>query len=473
MAIRQAAQPTTSFGADDIDEFRLILRGALLLPDDEGYDDARRVWNAMIDRRPAMIARCTGTADVVAAVNFARTHGVDLAVKGGGHNVAGNAVNDDGLVIDLSSMKGIQIDPRQRTARVQGGVTWGDLDRETQLHGLVTPGGIVSTTGVAGFTLAGGMGYNRRKWGLACDNLISAEVVTADGQVVTASERQHPDLFWAIRGGGGNFGVVTWFEFQLHELGPEFYVAVPVYAMEAARDIVRAWRSYFEQAPDEVTTDVVLWSMPPLPGIEPELVGAPIVIPFGSYAGSSEHGQRELRPLLEFGTPLVDLSHVGRYVDIQSGFDPLFPDTQRYYWKSLYIDDLTDEAIDLMIDLAFDRPTTLTAFGLRGLGGAMSRIPEEATAYGNRASLFNLSFDTIWLEPDDDPRMVAWTRDAWSQMHALTGGGVYLNFAGLGEENEGLAQGAYGHNYRRLVEVKRRYDPTNLFHGNVNIPPDR
>jgi hypothetical protein len=211
--------------------------------------------------------------------------------------------------------------------------------------------------------------------------------------------------------------------------------------------------------------------MPPLPGIAPELVGVPIVITFGSYAGSPEHGQRELRPLLEFGTPLVDLSQVGRYVDIQSGLDPLFPDTQRYYWKSLFIDDLTDEAIDLMIALARERPTTQTAFGLRGLGGAISRIPEEATAYGNRASLFNLSFDTIWLEPEDDTRMVAWTRDAWSRMQELTGGGVYLNFAGLGEENDSLARGAYGRNYRRLAEVKRTYDPVNLFRGNVNIRP--
>lgn len=472
MAVQGVVQARHTISDDIIEGFRANLRGDVLLPGDEGYDDRRRVWNAMVDKHPAMIACCTGTADVVTAVNFARTHGLKLAVKGGGHNVAGSATNDGGLVIDLSPMRGIHVDPSRRTARVQAGATWGDLDHETQLHGLVTPGGVVSTTGVAGFTLAGGMSYIRRKWGLACDNLIGAEVVTADGRVVTTNDRDHPDLFWAIRGGGGNFGIVSSFEFQLHALGPEFYVAATVYPMAEAGQIIRSWRSYFELAPDEVTTDIVLWSMFPLPDIAPELVDAPIIVVFGAYAGSPEDGVRELQPLREFGAPLVDLSQIGRYTDIQSGFDSFFPDTQRYYWKSLFIDELTDQAIDTMVEIASDKPTTLTAFGLRGLGGAMSRVPETATAYGNRESLFNLSFDTIWLDPADDEGMVAWTRNAWSRMHALTGGGVYLNFAGLGEENDSLARGAYGRNYDRLTKVKRDYDPTNLFCGNVNIVPE-
>ena len=265
MAVNQAVKINQSVETEAIDELRASLRGDVLLPYEDGYDASRRVWNSMIDKHPAVIARCTGTSDVVAAVNTARRHGVALAVKGGGHNVAGNAVNDDGLVIDLSRMKGIYVDPVRQTARVQAGASWGDLDHETQLHGLMTPGGVVSSTGIAGFTLAGGMALTRRKWGLACDNLISVEVVTAKGKVIVANETQHSDFFWAIRGGGGNFGIVTSFEFQLHPLGPEFYVAAPMYPYEGAARILREWKSFIEQAPDEISSDLILWSVPPTP----------------------------------------------------------------------------------------------------------------------------------------------------------------------------------------------------------------
>ena len=471
MAIEQAVESGLRIGSDSIDEFHQVMRGDILLPGDSDYDTARRVWNSMIDKYPAVIARCTGTADVVAAVNFARSHAIELAVRGGGHNVAGNATIDDGLMIDLSRMKGIHVDPVRRTARVQAGATWGDLDHEIQLYGLATPGGVVSSTGVAGFTLAGGMALIRRKWGLACDNLISVEVVTANGEVVVASEREHPDLFWALRGGGGNFGVVTSFEFQLYPLGPEFHVVAPMYPLEDAANILHAWKAFVEHAPDEITSDFIFWSIPVHPQIDPQLVGTPVVIPVGAYAGTPEEAMRELQPLREFGTPVFDLSHTARYVDILSGFDPYFPDTQRYYWKSLSFNELTTEVVEAVAALGMEKPSRKSLFSLRILGGAMSRIPEDATAYGNRDALYNLSIDTTWDDPADDERMIAWTREAWSKVHELTGGGVYLNFAGLGEDNDDLARGAYGRNYERLREVKRKYDPDNLFRGNVNIAP--
>jgi FAD/FMN-containing dehydrogenase len=374
-------------------------------------------------------------------------------------------------MIDLSLMKGIHVDPGLRRARVQPGANWGDLDHETQLYGLMTPGGVVSTTGVAGFTLAGGMALSRRKWGLACDNLRSVEIVTADGQVLTASEASHPDLFWAVRGGGGNFGIVTSFEFQLHSLGPEFYVAAPIYALQDAGQIMPRWRRFIEQAPDEVSSDAIFWSMPPLPHVAPELVGAPIVIVAAWYAGAVAEAEQVLAPVRAFSTPLADLSHAARYVDIQSAFDPFFPDTQRYYWKSLFTDALSDEMINVLIDIAAASPTPQSLQVLRALGGAMSRVPEAASAYGNRGALYNLSIDTTWLDPREDERLIAWTREAWSRMYDLTGGGVYLNFAGLGEDNETLARSGYGQNYERLQEIKRRYDPANLFRGNINIAP--
>ena len=471
MVVRQANQLGNKLDAESLDHFRAQLRGELLLSDDIGYESARRVWNSMIEKRPAMIVQCSGTADVVASVIFARDHGIEIAVRGGGHNVAGNSINDGGIVIDLSLMRGVQVDASRLTARVQGGATWGEVDHETQLHGLVTPGGQVSSTGVAGFTLAGGMDITRRKWGLACDNLISAEIVTADGKVVTASERHNFDLFWAICGGGGNFGIVTWFDFQLYPLGTRMFVAATMYPMDVAGDILRQWNEYFRQAPDEVTTDVALWNVLPLEGIPPELVDTPVIIVLGFFAGSPQDGERTLQPLRQFGDPILDLSQVWRFADFHKAFDPLFPDTQRYYWKSLSFPELSDDIMDALVQLALEKPTTQTPLALRGLGGAMGRIPEDATAYGNRDALYNLSIDTTWDAPADDERMIAWTREAWSKVHELTGGGVYLNFAGLGEDNDDLARGAYGRNYERLREVKRMYDPDNLFRGNVNITP--
>ena len=458
-------------GKEDIATFGASIRGEVIAPGDPRYDQVRRVWNGMIDKYPAIVARCTGTADVVTAVKFARANKLPVAVRGGGHNVAGNAVNNGGLVIDLSLMKGISVDPVKRTARAQAGVNWGDLDRETQLFGLATTGGEVSMTGIAGYTLTGGMGMLHRKWGLACDNLLSAEVVTADGEVLQANVIEHPDLFWALRGGGGNFGIVTWFEFGLHPLGPEVYTAATIYAFEDAPVLLRGWRAFAAQAPDEVTSQALFWSMPPFPDLPSELHGNPVVILAGMYAGPAEEGERALEPLRTAGTSIVDLSGVATYVESQSGFDELFPDTQRYYWKSLYLSDLDDALIDRLVAMAATRPSPQTLVALRHLGGAIDKLPGDATAYGHRRAAYNLSLDATWDEAKDDDRMIEWTRQHWQDLKDRSGGGVYLNFAGLGEENDELARAGYGGNYERLRAIKAKYDPTNVFRGNINIAP--
>jgi FAD/FMN-containing dehydrogenase len=469
-----APSPSTaapSVTDEAIADLRAAFRGQVLRPGDDGYDLARRVWNAMIDKRPAAIACCTGTADAVAAVRFARAHGLMIAVRGAGHNVAGNAVCDGGLVVDLSAMKGIRVDPDARIAQVQPGANWGDLDQATQLFGLATPGGEVSMTGIAGYTLTGGMGSLQRKWGLACDNLRSAEVVTADGEVLRASEDEHPDLLWALRGGGGNFGVVTWFEYDLFPVGPEVYSAYILYPPSEAPQIFRGWREFAAGAPDEVTSQVLFWGFPPLPDLPAEMHGAPVVGVAGLYAGPVADGERALAPLLTWGTPLADFSGIGTYVATQSGADEFFPPTQRYYWKSLYLDALDDAIMDRIIAMAATRPSPQTLMVLRHLGGAVRRLADDATAYGHRRSEFNLSLDATWEDAADDERMIDWTRRAWQDLRDATGGGVYLNFAGLGEDNEALARAGYGPNYDRLRVVKRRYDPENVFHGNVNIVP--
>lgn len=454
-----------------VERFESSLGGKLIRPGDAHYEEARTLWNGLIDKRPGLIARCAGVGDVIDCVNFARENDLLLAVRGGGHNVAGNALCDGGLVIDLSAMKSVRVDPVKRTARVQPGANWGEVDRETQLEGLVTPGGEVSTTGVAGFTLGGGMGLLRRKWGLACDNLISAEIVTADGQALTASETEHPDLFWAVRGGGGNFGVVTSFEFRLYPLGPEVYGATTIYPFEEAAAVLREWRDFAHGAPDEVTSEALIWGMPPLPEVPPEMHWAPVVILAAMYAGPVEEGERVLQPLRKMGTVIGDLSAPQQYVAMQSEMDGLFADGQLNYWKSLFADSLSEEVIDEIAVLYASRISPQTLFGLRHLGGAVERVPEEATAYGNRGAQFNISIDNTWQDPARNEEMISWSRAAWGGLRELTGGGVYLNFAGLGEENDFLARAAYGRNYDRLVQVKRRYDTTNLFRGNINIAP--
>jgi FAD/FMN-containing dehydrogenase len=352
-AATQTAPPAAPRLADQaIEEFGSRLRGELVRPGDGGYEDARRVWNGMIDRHPALIARCAGVADVRESVAFAREHGVPIAVRGGGHNVAGTAVSDDALVIDLSNLREIHVDPESRTVRAQAGATWGDLDRATQPYGLAVPGGVVSSTGIAGLTLSGALSSQRRRDGMTIDNLVAAELVTADGRVVRASATENSELLWALRGGGGNFGVVTSLEYTAHPLGPEVYHANLVYPFEQAHQVLKAYRAALTDAPDEITADVALWALPATPDVPPELHGAPAVFVLATFAGAADEGERALEPFRHLGDPLMDQSGRVAYLELQSQLDDAFPEGLRYYWKALYTDGLGDDLIDLLVTRA-------------------------------------------------------------------------------------------------------------------------
>ncbi len=455
---------------DALQEFRGRFRGETVLPSDDKYDEARAVWNAMIDKRPAIIARCTGVADVIDAVNFARENDLLVAVRSGGHNVAGSAVCDDGIVIDLSEMNGVVVDTHNRTVRAQAGATWGEVDRETQAFGLVTPGGVVSTTGIAGLTLGGGYSWIRCKYGLTCDNLQSANVVTADGRFLTASEEQNADLFWALRGGGGNFGVVTSFEYELHELGPEVMHVAVMYPLETAPKIYREWREFMDDAPDEVTSDAIIWSVPEHELFPEELHGTPVVMVAAVYAGPVEEGKRVLQPLCEFESPVLDLSDAGPYTHLQQQFDPFFPEGDRYYWKSRYLDNLDSDAIETIVDYAEDRPSPRTLVPLRVRGGEVNRADPSATAFAERHSRYLLSIDSTWVEPEDDEANIEWTREFWEAMEPYASDSMYFNFSML-EQGDDMVRTTFRENYERLVDVKTTYDPENLFRLNQNIEP--
>jgi FAD/FMN-containing dehydrogenase len=458
--------------AATIQTLRDRLRGALITPGDEGYQAARQVWNGLIDCRPSLIARCTGVADVIEAVAFAREHELLLAVRGGGHGVAGHGVCDGGLVVDLSTMKGVQVDPAARTVRAQAGVTWGELDRETQVFGLATPGGVVSTTGIAGLTLGGGYSWQRRKHGMSIDNLLSVDLVTADGRFLRASETEDPDLFWALRGGGGNFGVATAFEFRLHPLGPEVMFLACLYPLERIRTVMTAWRDFIATAPDEATVDVLAWSIPAHPAFPEGLHGQPIIGIGGMYAGQAEEGERLFRPLRALAEPLLDMSGRTPYAAVQAAFDPFFPPhALRYYWKSSFLDSMSDEVIDAFAGWTEARSSTGTLLSLRHLEGVIGRVAADATAFGDRSAPFLLSIDTTWVSPDEDARHIDWTRDVWSDMQRFSRGGMYFNFPGFLEEGEVLLRNSFGANYDRLRTLKARYDPTNLFRRNQNISP--
>lgn len=397
--------------------------------------------------------------------------GRTLAVRGGGHNVAGHAVNDGGRVIDLSPMKGIQVEPEARIARAQGGVTWRELNRETQLFGLATPGGNISTTGIAGMTLGGGLSRLRRKYGLSCDNLIAADVVTADGHFLRASEDENPDLLWALRGGGGNFGVVTTFEYRLHEVGPKVVFAAVIYPEELARELLPAWRDYMTLAPDAVSADALFWTIPPVPAFPEALHGRDVFIVSALYSDDWREGQRVLQPLRELAEPLLDMSGAIPYTQVQTMFDPFFPKGAFYYWKSLRLDSLDEEVIAAIVERVANRPSPRTPVPIWHHGGAMSRVGPEETAFGDCSAPYLLSLDSTWVDPADSEENVAWTRAVWEEMQRFSTRGSYLNFPGMGEEGEALVRAAYGANYERLRALKRKYDPTNLFSQNQNIDP--
>jgi FAD/FMN-containing dehydrogenase len=446
-------------------------RGPVLRPGGPGYDDARAIWNGLIDRRPALIVQCSGAADVVDAVNFAREHELLLSIKAGGHNVAGNAVNDGGLVIDLSHMNGVHVDPATRRVRAEGGATWGDADRESQLFGLAVPGGVVSTTGIAGLTLHGGVGHLRRKYGLSIDNLLSVDIVTADGQLRRASATENEDLFWAVRGAGSNFGVVTSFEFQGHPVGPAVMVGAVFYPQEAARTILAAWRDCMASAPEELSSVAIFWNVPPGEPFPPEHHGKPVLVVAGAYSGSPEDGGPVVQPLRELGEPLIDLSGPWPWLDLQSGFDALFAKGQLYYWKSRALTGLSDAAIDEIASFGERRPTPLTDVIVWHHGGAMSQVGETETSYAGRDTPFLVTGEASWTDPGQTDEAIAWSREMWAAMEKHSTGGLYLNFPGLGEEKEALARAGYGVNYDRLAQLKAKYDPGNLFRMNINIPP--
>jgi FAD/FMN-containing dehydrogenase len=466
------ASPTTLSGA--LEELQAQLGGAAISSSDPQYADVREVFNAMHDHRPDIAVRCTGTADVVAAVSFARAHGLTLAVRGGGHSLAGLSAIEGGMLLDLAPMNGVQVDPERRLAYVQGGALWSDVDRETQAFGLVAPGGVVSDTGVAGLTLGGGYGWVRRKHGLSCDSLVEAQVVCADGQVRTASEESHPDLYWAIRGGGGNFGVVTSFTFRLHELGPEVAFSATFYPLEEAPQVLRGWRDYTEGAPNEVTSVCVSITWPASPAMPEALHDRPVLIVGAVHAGSDvAAGLEATKPLRELGTPLFDMSGPTPFSAVQQGFDPLFPrNVLRAYWKSQYLDRLDDEALDLVAAKALDRPAPLTMVNLFHMGGAIADVDPEATAFATRTSPYMASLDGLWTDELADADGIAWIRSTWEEISRFGTGGVYLNFTGLsGEELSAGTDSAFGRNLARLAEVKAVYDPENLFRINNNILP--
>jgi FAD/FMN-containing dehydrogenase len=448
---------------------RARFRGELLTPADGDYEAARQIWNAMVDKRPALVARCSGVADIVEGIRFARDSGLPLAVRGGGHNVAGTALCDDGLVLDLSRLKGVRVDPHKRTVRIQPGVTNGDLDHEMQAFGLATTSGIASTTGVAGLTLGGGIGWLMRRYGLACDNLLSADVATADGGCLTASEDEHPDLFWALRGGGGNFGVATSLLYRAHEVGPTVFAGPVLYAAESARDVLRGYRDYVASAPDEVGTIVNLRFAPPAPWVPPQLHGRAGDAIMACYAGTAESALKAVGPLKRFGAPLLDLLEPRPYVVHQSMYDGAVPPGLRYYWKSHYLDELGDGLIDALLEHAWRDASPRSYTLLPHMGGAVSRIAEQATAFGNRAAAFAININAVWNVSVEDDAHIEWARAFFAATERFSTGGVYVNF--LGVEGEERIRAAYGANYDRLAEVKARYDPANFFRVNQNIGP--
>jgi FAD/FMN-containing dehydrogenase len=467
------ATETTTLAAATTDLVRLrdCIRGSVIAPDDECYDAARAIWNGAIDRRPACVARCTGVADVVAAVRFARERDLLVAVRSGGHGVGGHALCDDGLVIDLSPMKGIRVDPAARTARAEAGVLWGELDRETQLHGLATVGGIVTHTGIAGLTLGGGIGWLTRKHGATVDNLVSVDLVTAEGALLTASGDENPELFWAIRGGGGNFGVVTSFEYRLHPVGPSVLAGPIFHPLEDAREVLAFYREFIATAPDEMTTIFELSVAPPAPFLPEHVHGKPIVMVGACYAGAPEHGIEVVRPLKEFGNPLVDLLEPKPYTALQSMFDPSVPHGWHRYWKSVELPPLTDAAIDTLVEHAAAQTSPKSYCIVFQLGGALARAREGETAFSQRDAAHNVNINAVWTEDDPEgERHVAWARDFYSAMQPHAGERVYVNF--LGDEGAERVRQAYAdRHYERLVELKRAYDPTNFFRLNQNIEP--
>jgi FAD/FMN-containing dehydrogenase len=461
---------SVSLSSEALDALRAGLRGDLSLPGEAGYDEARTIWNAMIDKRPAAVVRAVGASDVVQAVRLAAQHRLLLSVRGGGHNIAGSAVTDGGLMLDLSRMGSVRVDPQARTARVEPGVRLADLDRETQAFGLATPVGINSTTGIAGLTLGGGFGWLSRKYGLTVDNLLSADVVTAAGDLVRASEVDHPDLFWAIRGGGGNFGVVTSFEFRLHPVGPQVIAGLIVHPFSSAKEVLREYRRLVAKAPDELTGWAVMRKAPPLPFLPPEVHGTEVLVLALCYAGDPVAGEKAIAPFKAIGKPIADVVGPAPYAGWQTAFDPLLTAGERNYWKSHDFVEISDGLIEVLLGAVRTLPSPQCEIFIASLGGAVNRVPIEATAYPHRDVNFVINVHARWSSPSDDTRCIGWARELYAAAAPFATGGVYVNFM-PDDEAQRVRSGAYGPNYDRLAKIKAKYDPTNLFRVNQNVAP--
>ncbi|HEX3974518.1 MAG TPA: FAD-binding oxidoreductase [Stellaceae bacterium] len=467
--IRTLAGATKTISTEAIASLRGKLRGSAVLPGEEGYDAARTIWNAMIDRRPGLVVRCLGAADVIQAVTLARTEGLLLSVRGGGHHIAGHAVCEGGLLIDLSQMKSVQVDPQARTARVEPGALLSDFDKEAQAFGLATPLGINSTTGVAGLALGGGFGWTTRKFGLTVDNLIAAQVVTAAGELVRASESENAELFWALRGGGGNFGIVTAFEFKLHPLGPEVWSGLIVHPFAEAATLLPQFRRVVAEAPDELTVWAVMRKAPPLPFIPAEWHGKEVLLFAACYSGDMKDGEKATKALRALGKPIADVIGPHPFTGWQAAFDPLLTPGARNYWKSHDFADLSDGAIKAIVDAAAHLPTPECEVFIAHVGGAMGRVAPDAMAWSNREAHFVMNAHTRWRDKAQDAMCIGWARGLFDKTAPFASGSVYVNF--MPEDEPGRIEKAYGRNYRRLAEIKRRYDPDNLFRMNQNIQP--
>jgi FAD/FMN-containing dehydrogenase len=451
------------------EELKGLIKGSILVPDDPCYEEARQIWNAMVDRRPAVIVQCVQADDIPPVIRFARKNGLELSIRGAGHNIAGNSLCDNGVTIDFSRMKNVRVDAVKRRAYVEPGATLANLDEATQAHGLATPVGINSTTGIAGLTLGGGFGWLTRKYGMTIDNLVSVDVITADGKKIRASENDNPDLFWALRGGGGNFGVVTQFEFQLFPVGPEIVAGLIVFPFNQAKQILNKYRQFVNSAPEELNIWVVLRKAPPLPFLPENVHGKEVVVLPIFYSGAVAEAEKLIAPVRAFGNAHGE--HIGAqpYIAWQKAFDPLLTPGARNYWKSHNFTELADGALNTIIDFAGKLPSPQCEIFIGLIAGAPNRIAPEAMAYGHRDAKFVLNVHGRWDDAKDDHKCIGWAREFFNASAPYASAGAYVNF--MTAEEGGRVAAAYGSNYGRLVEVKRRYDPENVFHLNQNIKP--
>jgi len=468
----EATTEIDQLNGQSLENFQAVFGGSLVSGNDSNFDEVRQLWNRMIDKKPGLIAQCTGVHDVIQAVNFARDNNLKVAVRGAGHNVAGNASIDDGLMIDLSNMRTVMVDPKKKTAVVQGGANWGDVDRETQAFGLACAGGVVSDTGVGGLTLGGGLSWFRRKVGMSIDNLIGADMVLADGSYLHASNFENQDLFWALKGGGGNFGIVTSFHFKLYELGPEVMMVACMYPRAEAEKIMKFWIDFTRDIPDEITSDCIHWAIPDHPAFPEELHGTPVTVLASMYFGPPKEGEKILQPLREVATPILDLSGIIPYTMVNKMFDPfLVKGTLNSYWKSLYVKDIDNKLMELIISRANNAPASQSLISIRNLQGAISKVPEDATAFGDRSGRFLISIDTMWADDSLNDHCIQWTKEFFDELQNYSNGQVYFNFNSDMSGSDDLAGDSYGENYQRLIDIKTKYDPDNFFRINANIKP--